>query len=506
MTNYLWYWIKSITSIKVTAKVNIMGNGKVILILFVLFCGVVLLPNRNWSVDSLGYLAEIKWGVELFHPHHLFYNTVNYFLVHGLGLEAIIVVPIINGIIYILILIVGCGFFDSEIRRLYCICLAGFSYGLLRYATDSEVYLWPILFSLLGTLVLYKDNESFKSALLGGYLLSLGCCFHQIHIFWFLGMLFYVKRRIPYLLTFGIVIISYLVVVKFYLHQLINFYNVKNFILHDAVTGQVSGGFSLKGILLGFVNLIRSFIQVHGNVLKYASSSWYWMVFLILMIPLLIWSLIRLVKGFNFSFVKDLNGFQKTVIGIIGVQFLFAVFNDGNAEFMVMIPVLIGILIFQISYEIIRWRLFILFLGAWNYSFGLMMNHFELNLEVSPLVRFVNAHPDDLVILKERGVVNNYLFYENGHIPENTESVPSYYQFRGFEMDSLKNKVIDWKHKGSKVYYFREESGNEVINRESIVMKDIDLEGFQKINIGLKSLYSLSGYRLYEVYDHRNGK
>ena len=38
----------------------------------------LLFPTNNSTLDAYGYAASIKYGFDLFKPHHLFYNVFLY--------------------------------------------------------------------------------------------------------------------------------------------------------------------------------------------------------------------------------------------------------------------------------------------------------------------------------------------------------------------------------------------------------------------------------------------
>jgi len=76
----------------------------------------------------------------------------------------------------------------KEIFRI--ILLTGSSFVVMRYSSENEVYLFPLAFSL-GASVIYQDylnNRSLTSLLISGLLASIAVLYHQIGVFWWLGL------------------------------------------------------------------------------------------------------------------------------------------------------------------------------------------------------------------------------------------------------------------------------------------------------------------------------
>ncbi len=71
--------------------------------------------------------------------------------------------------------------------------LAGSCFGVLRFATENETYIQPLLLALLASVAWAQSLQTEKNArrwlLLAGLLAALACLVHQLMVWWWLGLL-----------------------------------------------------------------------------------------------------------------------------------------------------------------------------------------------------------------------------------------------------------------------------------------------------------------------------
>ena len=353
----------------------------------------LLLPTENSGSDAYAYASSVRWNRQLTWPHHLLYCYLGRFffiLLHAIGIKvsALGLMKCLNALAAGVILWI-CYQLLRKIniyRPTVFVMFIGSCFGFMRFATENETYIFPILFSMLGTwLFLYRGKPAilFISALC----FATAALFHQIHILWFLGFmtaLFFSKeiseKRSFMLFTLG----GLLPVVAIYI--IIYHYfpggddTLTRFVLRDVYSGQVNTGISYKNFLLTPVSLIRSFVQVHGYMAALLKSYPALFVLPLALIILLI-SMIRDI----YRFAKRLDSgdptFSNAVIFALTLHVLFAFYSVGNAEFTVMLPILFTIVMLtRFAVPLRAVKQFSLAMLAWNMAFGLAPLHFlDLN-------------------------------------------------------------------------------------------------------------------------------
>ena len=365
----------------------------------------LLLPSVNNSLDSIGYAVDMRTGEELFRPHHLFYSSFGYVISYFFNVKNTLpFLCFINGIFSIFILCILRSIFirftDKKTCALILIFL-GSCFGFMRFATDNEAYIIPLFFSLAASKILLTEKNVFLSSLLA----SIACLFHQIHFFWWLGLLIFVfdyfkENRLKKLFCF---IIPALIVPLVYS---IVFYFIENdcnsvieYIFHDYFKVSYVK-FELKSIsfLLIFINFIRTFIQIHGYFIPLIQKHLYVIFFILISVSFFMIGLFKM-KG-SVSKYPETNHFVSKFafyhLIIFVLQLLFAFISDGNAEFMVMLPVALG-LYFFIKYriKIINLFCFTIALFVWNVSLGAFPYHvMNLSPDLS-IMQYIIDHSQD---------------------------------------------------------------------------------------------------------------
>ena len=395
-----------------------------ITIVAIIFMGAlyILFPSSNNTTDSLAYASEMRDGINLFRPHHLLYNALGYVLIHITGVtKPLPFMCFINAVFAIGCLLVMRLIlmpFAGEKVRAAIIVLLGASFGFMRFSIDNEAYIVPLFFSLLASWVLLAK----KNVLLAGFFAATACLFHQIHFFWWLGLLIFIiqafgssrrKSMGQYMLMALIVPAVYLLVFMLTRNDCNTIFE---FVFHDYVKyDDVSLTFKPVTFLLAPINLFRTFFQVHGYFLPLLQRFGYlWIGVLLAVFFLLlgVFSLKNAIKKKNPDFYD--NRFAIAHLYIFFLQFLFAFLSDGNAEFMVMLPFAFCIFL-VIKYELKKKLVIYIALGLflWNITLGLIPSHFyELGPEAG-MTRYIRAHPDETYLLRDKNWVENLLFYHH---------------------------------------------------------------------------------------------
>jgi hypothetical protein len=396
-----------------------------ILVLIIFFTSLyVLLPTQNSGIDAYGYAALVKYNVNLFLSHHLLYNAFLWILYMAFGsfsdvLPFMILLNGVAGGASLLILFLILKELKSENSNIFwAIFLVASSFGFFRFCTENETYVFPILISLLSTLSFLKFQSSSKPVLLfiSGILAALACLFHQIHFWWWFAFVvsFVIHKQyknILYFLSTALIVPLIYIFVAFFYFDIQNLGELMAFVFADYLEGRATASIGFKNILLFVINLIRTFVQVHGNLILLFQYSFIFILMAFLSVIMMVWGIIMSVKQFK---IKLINHPLKT-IALIAIFFhlIFALVSFGNAEFMAMIPFLIVILYANFDFYIIRG--IILGFAIWNISLALIPNHFfdfEGNTKLASLYKKENIY-----IFENKPLIENIHFYKTGEDP-----------------------------------------------------------------------------------------
>jgi len=451
------------------------SNEKLITVLFfgAIFLIYLLFPSHNNSGDAWSMAADVKFGNELFSPHHLLYTATVYAIQQVFHVFDILWLGIacnsFFAVFALIVLFQILNLLDAKrVKNLLLTAAVAFSFGFWRFATENETYIIPIFFSLLGSLFFIKayKEQATKSSyiLLSGLFATIACLYHQIHIFWFAGLFFgwlffeegkYLKRGLLFASTFLIAPLSYFLVIIFYLHQHLNWFTITHFVFHDYYIGAAGNHFGFRNIFLGAINFIRTFFQVHGQMGIIISKYPLWLLPGILSLGLILFATVQFFKGKDlttFKKLSNLNIVANTHMLIFALQLIFAIYNIGNAEFMVMLPALAAIILAgtnMLPQKAIAY--FSMALLIWNFFYGIFPNHyFHFNAD-DKITQFIIDHPDDKFVVAEPAIVLNQYYYQKGHWPANTWAGPGYYELHG-TITELKAKVDSTLKSGNKVY------------------------------------------------------
>ena len=424
---------------------NILKHKKLALLL--VFFVYVFFPTNNSSLDAYFYAASIKFNENLFSSHHLLYNVFLWILhkpIQFLNLDILWFSKFVNSVFSTLTL-----YIFYKILLLLSICkkeaisyllIAAFSFSFWRYGTENETYIIPIFFSLLGScmFLIYFNKEKTVSIILCSLFASLACLFHQLHFFWWIGLLIgllifkkNLKSVLIYSLIGFIVPTVYILVIKFAFDQELSINNFFQFVFHDFYTGSANSEFTFKNILLTLINCIRVFFQVHVNIFIFLKKNIVFGIPVLVMIYFLCALLQKVINRNLLSRRKKINHpfvFTHSIIFLL--HFLFALYAIGNIEFMTMFPFLLLLTAF-IKYtpntKILG--LLALTLLIWNFTYAVLPNYKYNYYNDDELLDFIEQNPEKLFIVKNVDLSNKY-YYKTG-------------------LDSYKN-IINWSKIKSK--------------------------------------------------------
>ncbi|MDR1437328.1 MAG: hypothetical protein LBI65_04335 [Candidatus Symbiothrix sp.] len=403
----------------------------------------LLFPSINPSGDTVTYAGNIRSGDELFYPHHLLYNAFYYLFAELLGSGNTLRLICAGNALFA----AGCLFLVNAIlssaverkMRAAVILLLGSCFGFMRYATTGETYIVPLFFLLAGSFLAFRKKNVFWVALPA----SIACLFHQICIFWWLGLLLFIlmsdnRKWFRALTVYGFTscIIPAVYLLVFYLTEN-DASSIYDYLVHDYTHSEgVDFSVKTKAFLLTPINLIRTFYQVHGYILPLVQKYSFLIIFGCISGLLAIAGCIRWRKrSVGVNAVSFERKFALIHLVIFGLQLLFAFMSDGNAEFMVMLPFELALFVF-FYYRVQRFpvALFAASLFIWNTAIGLLPMHFVEVTTQPALSRYIEQHPENIYYIRDRQTVNSYLEYRD---PQKAYSIFQIKPGREVFLDSL---------------------------------------------------------------------
>lgn len=483
------------------------------LVLFLFF------PTQNSSVDAWFSAASVRWNGEIFHPHHLLYNAFAWLVARIVGMDTghpgiMVLMKGMNAFYaFCILLLLGRILHRLDMKTsevLAGVVFTGSSFAVARFATENETYLLPLLFSLLSVwLALRTEGEASRKlwALFSGTAGTLSILAHEIHLFWWTGMAIYFylrdkKNLVYYLLPALAIPMIYYVVWRFMGQYIPHTESFVSFVLYDFREGMVQVVPGFKNLWLALINLLRTFYQVHGYILYQFRDN------LDLFFP---------VIGSAFLFGLGLlqrreetvlpDDFRKTFIKVVSfillMQFLWAVYSVGNAEFMVMIPALV--ILYLAAKQRLNSRVILCFAGSlliWNFFFGILpMNRYPIH-PVKFLTGKVEENPGSCYILKADQLITAAYYYETGtmDVPGIWKS-PDHLLVAGGDTAELRQNMRDAFSRNIPVY--TDCTGNPaLLNRDALISSGVDGEFFEKYRkIPVDSVRLLQGYyTLYRLF------
>jgi hypothetical protein len=205
---------------------------------------------------------------------------------------------------------------------------------------------------------------------MGFALLAISVLFHQSYIFWFLAFAInaiYRRRFIPIFISVSMIVIFYL------LFAIKSNQSILSFIIHDVDAGLVQVIPNINNLKFTLINGLRTIFQVHGNMLILIQN---WIVVSLVGIAGMLLVLFGVLHSLRNS-TLDLNKVKfaaaikqrlhNPFFTAFLLQLAFAFYSVGNAEFMVMLPILC-LLSFHDKVIPIFTHIHQMALGLWMYN------------------------------------------------------------------------------------------------------------------------------------------
>ncbi|HEX8426729.1 hypothetical protein [Hymenobacter sp.] len=405
----------------------------------------LLLPTRNSTVDAWYYAACVRHGHELFQPHHLLYNAAGWLWVRILPatVDALAALKVLNAVAF-----GGCLLVLRDLLRRVggaaapvagWLLVVGSSFGMLRFATENETYILPLLLSLLASRSWWQavrkgGNQHWVAA---GAWAALAALFHQIHAGWWLALLVGTMAASPvgrwrkmslYVLPALVVPLAYVAAMPSWKLAFtpVAFWH---FVFHDLYAGHAGARPSGRTLLLTVINLIRTFGQMHGSTLALLRRWPALGGFAVLSGGLMLLAIRKLWQSrrvdstsssavtpsvlFASSAASE-RLFWLTHLLVLLLQLGCAVWAEGNAEFMVMLPALLALLLVnrpEVS-TALPWMGASLLL--WNLTFGLLPAYTLRLTNTTALLARIQQEPAAWWLLADPNLVLNQLHYITG--------------------------------------------------------------------------------------------
>ena len=382
----------------------------------------ILLPSTNNTRDSIAFALDIRSNDELFYPHHLLFNAFGFVLSKLFGItKTLSFMCFVNalfagGCLWIMRQLLSS--FTGKKTYAFLLLFLGGCYGFMRFATDAESYIIALFFALWGS----KAILSGEKIILTSLLLSISCLFHQIFVFWWIGLGIYagwnfekrrLKNSLKYISVALIVPVIYFIVFRFTENDC---NNVLEFIFHDYVKNPtVFISLNSAIFLMTPISFIRTFFQAHGYIPPFV-QKYFW-----ILIPVGIAAICFLIGLFKLrgsitkkSATAQERKYAYSHLLIFALQLLFAAISNGNAKFMFMLPFTL-VLFFFVKYATKLSPLFYLSIGIflWNLSLAAIPMHFLQTSADEPMVEYIEQHPDESYFFPEYGRIDVLLEYQS---------------------------------------------------------------------------------------------
>lgn len=423
------------------------------------FVGLYLLfPSVNPVGDAYSNAYSSLWGEEMFRPHHLlycFYGRVLLQIFGWVGIEPLVLLQYANALVAGGCLLVLRRMIKrvnaDEVFLSAAIAFGGSCFGFMRFATDNECYVLPLLFCLLAMyyMQVFLVRNSLGRVVKAAVCISLACLFHQLSILvWLcLFMVFLFDRHKKHLLIFLSISLSvpllYLLT-TYGMNGELSLSGTLEFALHDYLSGEAGMPVLKQLVMLTAVGLLRSFVQLHGYVFGLFAS--YTAICISISVIVFVFAVLgiaalRNIKRRKLKLFQE-RRFVRMLWGVLLLTIAFAAFSNGNAEFMVIIPfitIMLYVYYFESSRPVIWLSAALL---VWNISFALYPNnafHFEPDEELAELTK---QYPDAVFVLTNKPMVENICLYKFGKVNSQDLLHAQKYTKQQYLKDKKENKII----------------------------------------------------------------
>ncbi|MDR1739378.1 MAG: glycosyltransferase family 39 protein [Bacteroidales bacterium] len=391
-------------------------------------------PNNNPLNDSVHYAAAVKWGADLFDSHHLLYKSFN-FCIYGIvkfffyNADAIKVMSLVNA----LFALASLWLLRKIVKNNILVLFVAACFGVMRFAVEAETYIIPIFFSLLASWFYLRFLLMRRALYLFfcGTFICIACLFHQIHLFWAIGLFAGVlmtggarfRNLAVFVLPALLVPITYSLVLVFYLKEQLNLTNLIHFAASYYFSDSAETSVGMLNILITPVTFFRTFFQVHGTIVQVLKLVPVFYAVIPLVLFLVFMFLIKFFKTVKLGKLRNAQqperNFILTHIIIFILQFAFAFYSHGNSEFMVMLPFLLVIFIRSIfDFNIVAVKYITAAMLVWNFFFAVFPNNYFDYQNNKALAEFVSQQPEKTFILKDKYAVEGAYLYQTGKIPD----------------------------------------------------------------------------------------
>ena len=241
--------------------------------------------------------------------------------------------------------------------------------------------------------------------------------------------------------------------------------------------------FGWKGFFFQAINTVRTYFQIHPNIYFLIKNNWIYLIPLILCL-IISYKLFKLFTADKNLITKKENCLKiyiKVHIFIFIANYLFAFYNAGNIEFMVMLPFLLILYIaikYNIEYKLLKKIAVLLFI--WNFFYGIFPNYKYDYYNDIELVNYMIDNKKKIFIVKNHTIINQY-FYETGI--DNPKNI------------LLFNKIIEGKL--NQIIQLNEEVYTDIISKPGIFNKEKMVSNDLGINFNdykKEQIFSYNGF------------
>lgn len=465
----------------------------------------LLFLSNNPTSDSFSYAYSSVHGEELLRPHHLLYCwicRVIYSLFAFTNIEPITIFQIFNAVMASATLLVLRRIIkrvNRDERFIFsAIVFCGSCFGFMRFATDNEAYILPLFFSLLAVYYLqtFLQENNILRLLKMSLSIVVACLCHQLSILvylsLFIGLL--LNKRWKYILYFILVSLIIPIVYAICCFAETNQFSLNalyTFVLHDYIQGYAQSPDVKQVLLLSCISLIRTFLQVHGNLLGIMNYSLGIFIFSLALffvfLGLGIASFVKIKKS-TLS-LYDQKRFVIILWLILILSFLFAAFSNGNAEFMIVIPFILIMLYshyFSNQKSILYFGLAML---VWNTCFALYPQRFlKLNCN-EKVVELMKTRSDATFVVIDKPAIENLYLYKYS-----SENLPKIFHAQRYTPETESSQIIITDVIGAESPLSR----SSLLNTYELDFKDCEKDSliFKFESLGLKREIHLLQLRL----------
>lgn len=429
--------------------------------LIVFFTVIYLIfPTANSSSDAYGY-ASLQYNIG---PHHLLYDFISLFI------SSLEIYKIINAIIAGLILFTAKKILvkTNNPNPIAWLLFIGSAYGFMRFATENETYIIPIYFSLLGTyfLLFSEYTRNYPRLIMAFAFLGIAILFHQIHLMWFIAASLALVQKKGFHIRIILIPITtlFLILGIYFFFAVLDHKSLIDFLKGDLGSETVQLMPGIDNFKFTGINFIRSFFQIHGNI------ALLWQHFFLVKLGIIsaiilvgisaYYKLISLSKLEKIPNYKAFGFMRTTLIWAFILQLLFAWYSVGNAEFMVMLPLLLALIVaslWNINEKVIYFAATGMFI--WNMTTAIIPANL-LNFENLDAQMGIQEKYKGRYISHNKIYIQNYCQYKDVYTSLDSNKDDFGYTNDPFEKSPADIEEQNWSNLESKIDFWLENKYN----------------------------------------------